>query len=89
VENQSNNEQIEKSITATQDKKEMALPLIALGLVFVPVFIIWVSSLFHFSLSFFWLIAVLSPIAGLITGVASLLSDEQKAERNHDANGGR
>jgi len=51
---------------------KIGLPLIALCLDLVPIVIIWLSSLFQFSFSFFWLIAVLSPIAGLIAGVASL-----------------
>jgi ABC-type dipeptide/oligopeptide/nickel transport system permease component len=72
VENQINDEQIEQTITATQDKKEIGLPLIASGLIFVPIIIQWVSSLLHWSVSFLWLVAVLSPIAGLIAGVASL-----------------
>ena len=72
MENQVDEAQVKNSKPAAQHKTEIGLPLIALGLGFVPILIIWVSSLFQFSLSFFWLIAVLSPIAGLIAGVASL-----------------
>ena len=72
MENKINETQVTNSETVAQDKKEIGLPLIALGLDLVPIIFICLSSLFQFSLPFFWLIAVLSPIAGLMTGIASL-----------------
>jgi len=72
MENQFNAGRVAYSMPTIHHKNEVGLSLIALGLVLAPIFIIQLSSLLHWSLSFLWLIAVLSPIAGLIVGVVSL-----------------
>jgi len=53
-------------------KKEIGLPLVALGLDLAPVLILALGSIIRGVSSFGLLFVVLLPIAGLITGVVSL-----------------
>ena len=70
MENQANDTLDERPETILHQKNEIGLPLLALGLSLVP-FLLGISGLSLFS-SFILLLMVLSPIAGLITGVSSL-----------------
>lgn len=56
----------------TNHKDEIALPLIALGLDLLPVPLIFLSSLGLGMASLVSLLIILSPIAGLITGISAL-----------------
>ena len=59
------------------EKNKIGLPLIALGLVIVPVLIGFFDRLFNsapFGVeAFVYLFLVLSPIAGMITGIVALV----------------
>jgi hypothetical protein len=62
--------------TATHSKNEIGLPLIALGLVIVPVlaFLFLVTLLkLYVLLEFMFLFMALSAVAGMITGILSLI----------------
>ena len=54
-----------------RDKRILTLPLIALGLDLLPLLLIFLSSTGVYFPGFF-LFVILSPIAGLITGVSAL-----------------
>lgn len=61
------------SITSTHRKNKIGLPLIALVLDLLPLFLAYLPGMFGRSLSSFVLLfMVLSPIAGLTTGIVSL-----------------
>ena len=61
------------TIFMTQKNKiETGLPLIALCLDFVPVLLVLIGSLIQGLSSFALLFMILSPIAGLMTGIISL-----------------
>ena len=76
MENEALDQQNADSTTAARRKNEIGLPLIALGLVIVPIlaflFLVVLLKL-HDLLEFMFLFIVLSPIAGIITGILSLV----------------
>ena len=57
-------------IKATQG---IGLPLIALGLDLISVVLYYLGSLTNLSISFILLLILFAPIAGMITGVVSLI----------------
>jgi hypothetical protein len=54
------------------DKKEIKLPLVALGLDFLPMFFILLTTWGLKWISFFGLVMILSPITGMLVGIAAL-----------------
>jgi hypothetical protein len=63
------------------EKNKIGLPLIALGLVIVPVlaFLFLVTLLkLYVLLEFMFLFMVLSPIAGMITGIVALVRGKDR-----------
>jgi len=72
VENQFNDTQDVKPETALNQKNEIGLPLLALWFSVFPFLLNYLFSGVGSFSSFLLLFLVLSPIAGLITGVSSL-----------------
>jgi len=59
----------EKNAVAHTQKEEIGLPLVALGLDVLPIFLVYLGLPLP---SFVYLFILLSPIAGLITGIVAL-----------------
>jgi len=59
-------------------KNKIGLPLIALGLDFLPVLLVYINSLTQGAISFILLLIVALPIAGLITGIVALSQGKGK-----------
>jgi hypothetical protein len=66
------------STAAVYRRNDLRLPLIALGLDLYPVLIVWLSPFIPTLPSFIYLCIILSPIAGLITGVISLILGKRR-----------
>jgi len=58
--------------SASQIKNRLRLPLLALGFDILPIIIINISSYFYVLQSFTLLFMIVSPVAGVVTGVAYL-----------------
>lgn len=67
----SNNTEDANSATNAHHKKELSLPLIALGLVLLPVLLLYISS-FGATIPMLSLFVILSPVVGLLTGISAL-----------------
>lgn len=72
MENQFIDAQDTNSKTTVKHKNEIGLPLIALCLDFTPVLLIFLGSLGRGLSSSVLLLALLLPVAGLMTGIVSL-----------------
>lgn len=72
MENQSIDASDANSMTTIKHKNEIGLPLIALFLDFAPVLLVFLGSLVRGLSSAALLLALLLPVAGLITGIVSL-----------------
>ena len=77
MENKFNNEQNGNSIATINQKKEIALPLVAV-LLSSPIALVFLVALGWGLPSFAVLFMVLSPIAGLITGIMSLCRGKKR-----------
>ena len=67
----SNNPDGSDTVNIHQSKNEIALPLVALGLDFLPFLLGFLNSR-QIMIPMFSLLTILAPIAGIITGVAAL-----------------
>jgi len=72
MENQSIDASDANSMTTIKHKNEIGLPIIALCLDFAPVLLVFLGSLVRGLSSAALLLALLLPVAGLITGIVSL-----------------
>ena len=64
---------MKKQTVDAHDKYGIGLPLIALGLDFLPVLFIFLNWILQGAAASILLLAVLSPIAGLMMGIISLI----------------
>lgn len=79
MENQLIDGQSVDSMHGTHHKKEIGLSLVALCLSLVPFLLVFLSNIFNFNLpGLVILFIILSPIAGLIMGIASLCKGKKK-----------
>ena len=78
MENEFNNTQEADVTTASNQRKEIGLPLIALGLASVPFVSMLLDSLGLWIPSSTTLVVIVSPIAGMIAGVASLTKGKSR-----------
>ena len=61
-----------------QRKTGIGLPLIALGLVLLPVVLLFITSLIREAIPFINLLVILLPVAGLITGAIELIKGKAR-----------
>lgn len=78
MEKQPIDKQDTQSIPAVCHNNEIGLPLLALGFDLVPIFLVFLNSILRGLPSYMFLLIVLSPIAGLITGVISLAKGKRR-----------
>lgn len=73
MDNQPIDKQDEKPMDKTFQKSKIGLPIVALSLDLLPILLAFIISLTsRFSSSIILLFMVLSPLAGLVTGIVSL-----------------
>jgi len=78
MENQFNDTQDTKPENVISQKKEVGLPLLALGFSVLPFLVYYLFSGLGSFASILLLYLVLSPIAGLITGILSLTKGKRR-----------